>query len=498
MPSPVATRGTPALIGVLRTACHGGPAASLEELGAAAVAWAAETGLGPLLARVVARDPAARASRLWPLVQGVDLTARFLAAQQVEAMAEILDACAGRLRPPVLLKGVSLCERLYPEPHLRPMRDLDVLVEKEATRNVEAILARLGYRQTWTRPRAFYAAHHHSAPFVHPHTGVWVEVHHALFAARSALGEEPAFAADNVRAQLRPCRFRERPARRLSDELHLVHLASHWARGLRVIGGMIAMADAVFLLRDRTALDWGRILAWTRGSPVAGHLRLLLSYLDRHRLVAVPPEVLRTVASRRTPLDRLRLSVAHVLLDRYVADGRPFGPLLGERGFTRLWRLAVLGRPVLHSRDGRTPSAGGHAPGADPPAEGRTTPGDGADARCAGARADAGPVAAPVNGERPAAACPTRCPQVQSRVVGDATAVLDRGRLRIHRLNETAGYVWDRCDGRHTASQIARELAATFDIPADVAERDVAAIVRQLQDANLVELHAHALGPAQP
>jgi hypothetical protein len=40
-----------------------------------------------------------------------------------------------------------------------------------------------------------------------------------------------------------PSVFHERAVMRLSDELQIVHIASHWARSFHVLGGMVAMLD---------------------------------------------------------------------------------------------------------------------------------------------------------------------------------------------------------------------------------------------------------------
>ncbi|HEX9821818.1 MAG TPA: nucleotidyltransferase family protein [Methylomirabilota bacterium] len=332
------------LIAVLRAACLGQPGLPMTALDESAVRWAVETGLGPLLARAVAHDPQAATSPLWPLVQGANLTARYLAAEHIDAMTQILDAFRGAAPPPVLLKGISLCDQHYPEPHLRPMRDIDFLLEAGAIPSAESILLGLGYRQSSGRPAAFYDGHHHSSPFVHPDTGVWVDVHRALVAAGGALGADRIFGAENLETQLRWSEFRGRRVRRLSDELQIVHLACHWACGLRAVGGMVAMADMACLLKNSPAVDWPRILEWTDGSAAARHLGLLLTYLQKHRIIQLPPEILRRIYRMQTAFARLTFGIGHSLLDRYVVDGRDFGTLMTEQNFNRVWRRLILRR----------------------------------------------------------------------------------------------------------------------------------------------------------
>lgn len=52
-------------------------------------------------------------------------------AAHFEAVGEIIDACGRSVRSLTLLKGISISEECYPDPHLRLMRDVDLLIEKE-------------------------------------------------------------------------------------------------------------------------------------------------------------------------------------------------------------------------------------------------------------------------------------------------------------------------------------------------------------------------------
>jgi hypothetical protein len=332
------------LIALLRAAATGDGGLRLKSFDEDVVRWALDTGFGPLLYRAVADDADAIREPFWPLVHGANLTARLLTGLQIDAMTAIIDACRGHVAPPVLLKGISMCQRYYPAPHLRPMRDIDFLVDGADVPAVEAILTGLGYVQRSERPPAFYASHHHSEPFVHPDTGVWVDVHRALFAPTSELAEDRVFGLPNVMTQLEPGEFAGRPVRQLRDDLQLVHVACHWAHGLRVLGGMAAMADITYLLRT-TPVRWELIIRWMEGSAGARHLGLLLTYLERHDLVDLPGDVIRWLRLEQGVLDRGTAALAHALLDRYVVGGRPFGRLVSETAFSRLWRIAILRRP---------------------------------------------------------------------------------------------------------------------------------------------------------
>jgi hypothetical protein len=49
----------------------------------------------------------------------------------------------------------------------------------------------------------------------------------------------------------------------------------------------------------------------------------------------------------------------------------------------------------------------------------------------------------------------------------DEVLVYDLDRDRAHCLNQTAAFVWQRCNGRNTTAQIARTLGQQFDCPVD-------------------------------
>jgi hypothetical protein len=96
------------------------------------------------------------------------LTTRFINEIQRETLNEILVTSEGRLSPITLLKGSSTGTDLYPQPYLRVMRDLDVLVDPGEQPKLEKILLELGFRQQSKNSHEFYAKHHHSMPSITP------------------------------------------------------------------------------------------------------------------------------------------------------------------------------------------------------------------------------------------------------------------------------------------------------------------------------------------
>src|SRR4051812_21170541 len=89
-PMPDALWSPPPLLCLLQAAAQGRRDLALGRFPATQVRWALQGGLGPLLAWATRADPQAPASPHWPLLRGAELTARVLAAEQREAVSEIL------------------------------------------------------------------------------------------------------------------------------------------------------------------------------------------------------------------------------------------------------------------------------------------------------------------------------------------------------------------------------------------------------------------------
>jgi hypothetical protein len=343
----VQRRRRPELISLLEAISSARRDLSLKAFDARSVAWAIQSGLGPLLYRAARQNADNPNSAYWFDVKSSDLTARIIMGTHLDAMEEILTACRGELPPLTLLKGISIAEEFYPEPHLRLMRDVDFLVQKESLPKVKAILDRLGYRQQSDPSAPPYDNHHHAAPFLHEAKDVWVEVHHGLFAPRRRASGAKIFQPETVLAQSLPSQFRGIEVRRLSPELQLVYVATHWAQDLPTIGGMVALVDAIYLLQQRLSWEW--ILNSVRSSIAASYLYLLLSYMDHHGLVEMPPGVVHELFLQQSSFGEPGLAVAHAIIDHYCVTGKPLGRL-GNKILAMLWNALTSSAPAYRAR----------------------------------------------------------------------------------------------------------------------------------------------------
>ncbi|HWP58357.1 MAG TPA: nucleotidyltransferase family protein [Candidatus Acidoferrales bacterium] len=343
-------RRRPALLALLEASARGRGDLSLQRFDPGEVAWAIETGLGPLFFRAVRDRRENSAAPGWSWLKGADLTARVIGGDQIQAMAEILDALSGKAPPVTLLKGISIAEEFYPEAHLRVMRDLDFLVPEESLPAVEAELGALGYEKGTNLAAERYRRHHHSAPLYHPERKIWVEVHRALFAPDRRASAVGIFQPKSLFAQRRESDFHGRPVYRLSPELQLAYLAAHWAQEFHRVGSVTALVDAIYLLKGAGArFAWERLLRWVQGNVAATYLYLLLSYLERHRLVEVAPDVMRDLFNQQCSFGRSALRLAHALIDRFLVGGRSFGPLMSQRNVTIVWKTLLLPGPAARN-----------------------------------------------------------------------------------------------------------------------------------------------------
>ena len=72
------------------------------------------------------------------------------------------------------------------------------------------------------------------------------------------------------------------------------------------------------------------------------------------------------------------------------------------------------------------------------------------------------------------------------RNVDGETVILNREGGVLHRLNPTAAFIWDCCDGTVHGDEIVRRLADTYDIDSETCRKDVNEILGQFQSLNLL------------
>jgi hypothetical protein len=340
----------PQLLALLHAVSRNRVDLKLSSFSESQIHWAIAQGLGSLLIHATKTDFEASASPTWPLVKGAELAARVLTIEHLDGMIEIIDACEGQMAPLTLLKGISISREYYPAPHLRAMRDLDVLVESGDFATINSVLRKLGYRQRYKHLNRFYERHHHDMPWFHPQKGIWVEVHRGFFPSDSRLGKSAPFSARNIRAELEPSCFEGRRVMRLSPELQIIYTASHWAQELSSEGGVSGLLDVICLLNGTSqTLNWDRIVDWVRGSVAATHLYLLLSYLYKNEVVSLSPAILSDLFKVQPSFGKFNLKIAHFLIGRCLLEGKIPKGRLASRNLDILWKSLLVDHGALRN-----------------------------------------------------------------------------------------------------------------------------------------------------
>ncbi|HSI57796.1 MAG TPA: nucleotidyltransferase family protein [Ideonella sp.] len=312
--------------------------------------WALEGGLGPLLHHATRGHPALLPPDWRGTLLAADLSTRVRHGNSIATTLEIVDACARLGVALTLLKGISVSEQWYPEEHLRPMGDVDVLIPAADYARVEAALLAEGYEQV---DEPAIPGLQHGIPLRRLRCDTLVELHTTLFAADSALSLGQLFSAAGVSGRTVPSLYHGRPVQRLGAELQLAYIASSWFNDLtqrKVHPSFLAsLFDAVYLLRSAgRTLDWRDLPQWLDNEMAAASLYTMATYLPRHGVAPLAPDCIAQLAAAAQPLvGPVQLKLIHGMLDSYLIAGRPWRfvlppPVPGRYSLPHQFRKRVL------------------------------------------------------------------------------------------------------------------------------------------------------------
>jgi hypothetical protein len=225
------------------------------------IGWAVEVALGqrlgPMLWRAASAADAVDALGPWADAVRADHRVRWAQAELLipKAMTLAIDALRGVGIDPLLFKGPATAIR-YPEPGLRPMDDIDLLVPPDDADRAEAALTAAGWKLI-QRP-----GEHYDAAFLHPEVPhLPVELHRAL----------STWDDDGTRLTIQRLWQARRPKSVLGvqtlvlpPEEDLIALAAHAAKPFHNFSRLIWAVDLAMLVHDEPDLDWDRLLALAR------------------------------------------------------------------------------------------------------------------------------------------------------------------------------------------------------------------------------------------
>ncbi|MCE9547739.1 MAG: nucleotidyltransferase family protein [Planctomycetia bacterium] len=238
----------------------------------------------------------------------------------------LLDAMWDAGVPAVTIKGTDFADYLYPQPVLRPTRDIDLLLLKEHWQQAGAILESLGYDATETGPNSRYTAEQYGEQtWQHrQRPEISCELHWNLIRSPSLRGRASVGYHDLVQLNWSPSDTRPpfTPAARLViaavhgafghqfDRLLLLCDVREACRVVVAQGDSAELVDLVALSGTGAAVDVGvamvaRLFKDTAAKDIRGRLgRKTSHWIDRHLLSA---KLLAQAAPHTGPVRRTLL-----------------------------------------------------------------------------------------------------------------------------------------------------------------------------------------------
>ncbi|HEU5209718.1 MAG TPA: nucleotidyltransferase family protein, partial [Longimicrobiales bacterium] len=190
-------------------------------------------------------------------------------------LGDLLRALAGAGVPVILLKGAALAAGVYPDPALRSMGDIDLLVRERDLPRARDAAIRLGYRPEGE------AAEHHLPPLRRP-GATMVELHSHIESPSAPFRID----TEGLWERAQTIRTADCEARTLCAEdllLHLcLHLSYHHRFGLGRAEGMDLkhLYDIVVLL-ERGSINWGIAAARAREWRADRYVYVVLRVVQR-------------------------------------------------------------------------------------------------------------------------------------------------------------------------------------------------------------------------
>jgi hypothetical protein len=284
----------------------------------------------------------------------------------------------------IALKGAYLAWSCYPEPGLRPLRDLDILVPYEQAMAVFNALLDRGYTRTESYmgdPYAYLQSSHQLPPLRNPQGETTVEIHTMLFHRDDRRADvrdpsgDPAYWARTTEQPMAG-----RPVRFPSPEDILIHLIEHAVYGHQFDNGPLLLSDIAFLAETH-AIDWPLFWRLADEAECRRGAVLSLALVRRYwpglaigwpdgEAIDVPADVVEA-AARALLRDRDHWKSDHLLVHARLAEGkrrtahiwrrlfparshialiypvRMGSPLIGYYYFKRLWALATERLPTV-------------------------------------------------------------------------------------------------------------------------------------------------------
>lgn len=185
----------------------------------------------------------------------------------------------------VPLKGIALIETLYHNPALRPMTDIDLLIEAEDIEKIKIALNNIGYD--------FISYDRGSYNFMHTEHNIMLDLH-TKFTRYEMLFN---INKDEIYRRLQTVNFNDQiQVNVLCPEHQVIHIALHIAPGLYSDLNVINILDLYHLLNNpENPVDWEYIIEFAKQSRIASYIYVPLFFCIENYHLQVPEDVLAEI-----------------------------------------------------------------------------------------------------------------------------------------------------------------------------------------------------------
>ncbi|VAW59543.1 hypothetical protein MNBD_GAMMA11-2922 [hydrothermal vent metagenome] len=304
------------------------------------IAFSISSGLAPLIKFYSAGFSTRQHSKYETLLNAAELTAKIITHVQIRALDDLLRTGVPLAGEIILLKGISICQNYYPQPQMRIMGDIDLLVSDKDAEQIKNILLDKGYQQISEHSDTFYQSHHHIMPFYNENNNVWFEVHTHLFSGSNPVLDDALFDIENIFKNTVSTGMDKYTdtVKQLCPEFQLIYSCSHWAEELKLNKACLQIIDMIFLIQNNgKGIDWNKTFEWINGTASASHLYLILSYFDKYKLVNLPDNYSRLFKLKHHNMGRLNRYILHKIIHQYISGARSTGSILTVSNLEIVW-----------------------------------------------------------------------------------------------------------------------------------------------------------------
>jgi len=237
---------------------------------------------------------------------------------KMKQLEVVLDAFAHAGIATLILKGAALARAFYPDPSLRPMSDLDILVRRRDALRAIAWLLDQGWtaaeRRVARRLEVFFGTDGDTEGRILQREGIGfsrgtidLDLHWRVLHHRGWPGADDPFWDASVETTVGAA-----STRMLNPTDSLLHVCEHGSRWNKV-PPIRWIADALMILRaGGTAIDWDRLVRRARDLQVTSALAAMLAYLREELDAPVPASCLAELrAVRATWIERAERRTTH-------------------------------------------------------------------------------------------------------------------------------------------------------------------------------------------